>query len=408
MGKLIIVMATAFVDMMGLLVILPLLPFYAAHFGARGLVVGLLVSSVAIAQMLSALVWGRVSDRYGRRPALLAGLGLSGVGYLVFALANSLGLLFVSQLIQGTGGGTLGVIQAYVADATKPEDRARSLGWLSAATNLGVIIGPVFGSIAIAWGRAAPGLLAAALCAANLTFAWRFLAESHDRPLVRATDVQSETSRQTVLCVITQLNEPASRLIWMYAIAMGASLGMTAILSLFLAERFQVNEKTIGGVFIFIGAISVIVRAFILGWMVDRLGEARLSRLGLTLLAAGLATMALAQSYLPLVLAITLIPLGTAFTFPCVTALLSRLISRQERGLYMGVQQTLGGMALVLGPIWAGFSYDHLGRGVPFWTSSVLVLITILIGLGIGSPRQRSCDSPSAADQHPTTKYAGS
>lgn len=408
MDKLVVLMATAFVDMMGLFIVLPRLPFYALRFGGHGLAVGLLLSSVAIAQILSAPVWGRISDRYGRRPALLAGLGVSGVGYLVFASANSLWLLFISQLIQGAGGGTLGVIQAYVADATKPEDRVRSLGWLSAATNLGVIIGPVFGSLAMVWGRPAPGLFAAALCALNLIFAWRFLTESHDVHAPRSADLETKASRQTVLRVITHSNEPASRLIWIYAIAMGASLGLTAVLALFLAERFQVNEKTIGWFFIYIGAISVIARAFILGWMVDRLGEVRLSRLGSTMLAVGLAAMPLAQGYVPLALAVALVPLGTAFTFPCVTALLSRVISRHERGLYMGVQQTFSGMALVLGPIWAGFAYDRLGRGVPFWTSSLLVLGTILLGLGIESLEPRPCDSSAAADQHPTTKCAGS
>src|SRR5687768_15656042 len=151
-------MITAFVDMVGLLMVIPLLPFYAVDLGGSGLIVGLLVSSFSLAQLISAPLWGRVSDRYGRRPALIAGLLFSAAAYVVFAFATSIWLLLLSRLVQGAGGGTTGVIQAYVADASEPKDRAKSLGWISAATNLGVAIGPALGSLTYGLGREAPGL----------------------------------------------------------------------------------------------------------------------------------------------------------------------------------------------------------------------------------------------------------
>jgi multidrug resistance protein len=377
-------MVTAFVDMVGLLMVLPLLPFYARGLGGSALIVGLLVSSFSAAQLLSAPIWGKFSDRYGRRPALLIGLGASALAFIVFAFANSLWMLFLSRLVQGAGGGTTGVIQAYVADATEPENRARSLGWLSAATNLGVTIGPALGSLTLGWGRPAPGLIAASLCIINMIFAFNYLTESHDAR-ARAAGRKSRTtsSRGAVWMVLTRSSEPAPRLIWIYAIGMGAFTGATAILALFLADEFRVNEKTIGYFFAYMGAISVITRAGVLGWMVDRFGEARLSRLGGVLLATGLAAIPLTHHYWTLALAVAFVPLGTAFTFPCVTALLSRVIAGHERGLYMGVQQTYGGLARVIFPIWAGFAYDRLGHGIPFWTSAVLVIGTIFLGLGM-------------------------
>jgi multidrug resistance protein len=382
LGKLLVLMVTAFVDMVGLLAVVPLLPFYAVEFGANGLVVGLLVSSFSIAQLIAAPMWGRVSDRYGRRPALLAGLGASAIAYVVFAFADSIVLLFLSRLVQGAGGGTVSVIQAYVADATKPQDRAKSLGWLSAATNLGVTIGPVLGSLAARWGPSAPGLFAAGLCLVNIAFAYRYLTESHTEA-ARLSGPRSGTSRDAVRRVITHSAEPAPRLIWIYTIAMGAFQGMTAVLALFLAAQFGVTAKNIGFFFMYIGAISVVTRALVLGRMVDWLGEMRLSRVGLVLLGAGLALMPLTRDLLAFALAAALVPLGTAFTFPCVTALLSHVIQPHERGLYMGVQQTFGGAARVLAPIWAGFAWDHLGHGVPFWTSALLVAGTLLLGLGV-------------------------
>ncbi|MQA90516.1 MAG: MFS transporter [Gemmatimonas sp.] len=376
-------MITAFVDMVGLLMVIPLLPFYAVELGGAGMIVGVLVSSYAVAQLLSAPLWGRVSDRYGRRPALLIGLGFAAVAYVIFSYAGSILALLLSRLVQGAGGGTTGVIQAYVADTTEPENRARSLGWISAATNLGVAIGPVLGSLTYTFGREVPGLCAAALCLLNMLFAWRFLRESHDTAAARAEGVKIRRSREAVLGVVANSGDPASRLIWIYALAMGAFQGMTTVLALFLAFRFDVTEESIGYFFMYIGAISVLTRAAILGPLVDRLGEVRLSRLGIVLLAAGLTLIPLTHEYFTLAVAVALVPLGTAFTFPCITALFSKVVSRHERGLYMGVQQTFGGLARVLGPLWAGWAYDNLGVGIPFWTGAILVAGTLLLGTGM-------------------------
>ncbi len=406
--KLFALMATAFIDMIGLLMIIPIIPFYAKELAANGLQLGpvhlgigmiqaVLVASFTVAQLLSAPAWGRFSDKHGRRPALLIALGASALAYLVFGFATSLLVLFLSRILQGAGGGTVGVIQAYVADAVGPEDRARSLGWLSAATNLGVALGPVLGSAAIslgkadlvpgestwALGRAAPGIVAAVLCLVNMWFVHHYLKESrevHEHP---AGAPKRKTSGEAVWRVLSHSGEPASRLIWIYAIAMGSFQGVTAMLPLFLAARFQVDEGNIGYFFMYVGAISVFTRVLLLGRAVDRLGEARLSRWGVTLLALGILGMPLSSNIVFLAIAVALIPLGTAFTFPCVTALLSRVINPSERGLYMGLQQTFGGVARIAVPLWAGFAFDRLGVGIPFYTSAVAVFLTIFLGLGL-------------------------
>src|SRR5216117_1155086 len=163
-----ILMAVAFVDMIGLTLVLPLLALYALHLHASPTTIGFLTASFPVAQLVASPIWGRVSDRYGRRPALLVGLSASAIAYLIFGLAGSLWLLFVSRFVQGLGGGTTGVAQAYVADTMVPSERAKALGWLSAATSAGVIIGPALGSLAARTGQAGPGLLAAGLCLINV------------------------------------------------------------------------------------------------------------------------------------------------------------------------------------------------------------------------------------------------
>src|SRR5437868_5496411 len=385
-AKLAVLIITNFVDMVGLLMIIPLMPFYAREMGGGALIVAILMGSFTAAQLISAPWWGRFSDRYGRRPALLVGLTASCIAYVVFAFANSIWLLLLSRVVQGAGGGTVGVIQAYVADSVEPDNRAKALGWLSAATNVGVAIGPAIGSAALRLGSRGPGLTAATLCLINIYFAWRFLRES--REMTEAHEKKPRTSRAVIARVLTHPGEAAPRLIWIYAIAMGAFSGLMAILALFLADRFGVTRDHIWIFYTYVGAISVITRAGILGRLVDRYGEAYLSKVGLILLATGLATLPLARGYFSLAIAVALIPLGTAFTFPCVTSMLSRVISSRERGLYMGVQQTFGGVGRVLIPLWAGFSYDHFGKSVPLFTSAALVIGVIALGYGIDDGRK--------------------
>jgi MFS family permease len=423
-AKLLTLMLTAFMDMVGLLMIIPLLPFYVKALGGEGIyflgihigigiITGFIIAAFTVAQLLSAPLWGRFSDRVGRRPTLLIALTASGIAYLIFGFADSLLLLFLSRIVQGAGGGTVGVIQAYVADSTPPQDRARALGWLSATTNLGVALGPVLGSFAITLGKrdlmpgpetlqmghAAPGIVAAALCLVNIAFAARYITES--RNLADHAPVEGEvrrTSREAIWRVITHSSETSSRLIWIYAISIGAFQGSFSVLALFLNARFNVTEQTIGYFFMYIGSISVFTRVLLLGRMVDWLGEVKLSRLGLLLLAAGVLGMPLSRNLWMLAITVALIPLGTAFTFPCVTAMLSRVISPRERGLYMGMQQTYGGVARVIAPLFFGWSFDTLGVSSPYFFASAFIVATILLSPQIAEIVQKPARSTQAAD----------
>lgn len=419
--RLMTLMAVAFMDMVGLLMVVPLLPFYVKKLGGEGVNIGgmhlgigilsgIIASAFTVAQLLSSPLWGRFSDKFGRRPALLIALSAAGVAYIVFGFAESLWLLLVSRIVQGAGGGTVGVIQAYVADTTEPEHRARNLGWLSAATNLGVALGPVVGAFAVVLGRkdlmpgspqlrmgeAAPGIVAAMLCGITILFAWKYLKESKTQ---HHHESERRRPRDAVMRVLTHGSDPSSRLIWIYAIAIGAFQGTFPVLPLFLNAKFAVTEETIGYFFMYIGSISVFARVLLLGKLVDRMGEARLSRFGLVLLSLGLFTMPLAPNLLFLALSVAMLPLGTAFTFPCVTALLSRVTNPADRGLYMGLQQSFGGVSRIIAPLWAGFAFDALGQQVPFFTAAVFVLGTISLGLGLDQYAKRP--APVAAAPPP-------
>jgi MFS family permease len=397
MSRLLVLFVTAFVDMVGLAMIVPLLPFYATDLGASATVVGVLVSAFSVAQLAVAPLWGRFSDRYGRRPAILAGLLLTAGAYLLFAAARSVPALLLSRLVQGMGGGTIGVVQAYVADASTSEQRTKSLGWLSAVTSLGAVAGPAFGSAMISLGgKSAPGLAAAILALLVAGFAARYLVES--RELVASgshAHAARTSSRGAIARVISHWREPASRLIWIYTVGIGAFYGTIQVVPLLLQHRLGVTERTVGYFVMYLGGMGVVIRSLLLGRAVDRLGEVRLSRLGLVLLAAGLAGTGLAVHGGLLFLGFTLMPLGTAFLFPCVTGLLSRVVPSDERGLYMGVQHTFGGTSRVLFPVAAGVLMDRYGVGVPFWLAGLLVLAVLPFAWGLAD--SLSAESPAAA-----------
>jgi multidrug resistance protein len=361
-----------FVDMMGFAMVLPLLPFYALKLHATPEMVGWMIASFSVAQLVAAPIWGRVSDRYGRRPALLIGLTASALAFLVFGFATSLWLLFLSRIVQGAGGGTTGVAQAYVSDTVERKDRARALGWLSAATNAGVSIGPAIGSLATHVSRAAPGYFAAGLCFVNVIAAWKWLPESR-------AGVKTTTKRKPVWdAALTVLANPAGkaeRLIWIYGVGMLAFSLLTSILALWLGARFGVNEKSIGIYFVYYGGLSFVMRSVFLGPVVDRMGEVGALRLGTVLLAFGMLLYPVVPTVWMMIFIIPFVPIGTALMFPAVTSLLSHAVDPAELGTMMGVAQTFAGIARVIAPIVGTIMFQRVGISAPFIFGGCIVLL---------------------------------
>lgn len=402
-------MATVFVDMMGFLMVLPVLPFYAKRLGASPFLIGLMVSVFALAQLLVSPFWGKLSDRRGRRPTLMLGICIATVAFLLLALACSewamarispqwlIALIFISRFVAGAGGATTGVVQAYVGDAIVPEERAKALGWISAATSAGVMLGPALGSLAAFGGPAVPGLVATGLCLVNLLFVNRWLPESSSAEArAEAKQERRGSLARRMLEVFVHPQRPVARLIWIYAVGMMAFMGMNAVLALFLQARFGITEKSFGLIYAFVGSISLVMRSLLLGPAVRRFGESGVMRVGLLALAAGYALQALAPTMITFGAAIMLIPVGTALLFPASSSLVSRFALRHELGATMGVQQAYGGVARLVGPIWAGYTFERFGPGAPFWISCALALATLVFAGGLHA------DAPPSVAASPT------
>jgi len=391
MKRISVLMATAFVDMIGFAIVLPLLPLYALRFDVDVWLIGWLIAAFSVTQLASAPMWGRFSDRYGRRPAILLGLCTSAVAFVIFGFANSLTLLFATRLVQGIGGGTTGVLQAYVADATAPRDRSRAFGWLSAATAAGFMVGPAIASLSfwLGLGPEYPGLIAAGLCLVNIVFAWKWLPESprHEERNAEeegagAVPAVRRSVRAAMVEVLTEPRREVPRLIWIYAVGMLGFTSMTAVMTLFLASRFGVNERTIGPFFIYIGFLSILMRAIVLGRAVDRFGETRVMRAGAILLAIGLFAIPLPTFLVGTVIVMSLVPIGTALLFPNVSALVSFRTPNAELGQMLGVQQSFGGVARVIAPLWATAVFQ-VGPSLPFFISAGVVALMTLLAFSV-------------------------
>jgi MFS family permease len=371
-----VLMASVFIDMLGFLMVLPILPFYAERLGANATTIGLLIAAFSFAQLATSPLWGKLSDHWGRRPVLLIALSASGVAFVLFALADSVWMLFLSRLAQGAGGGTTGVAQAYVSDSVGHEERAKVLGWLSAATNAGVMIGPALGALATTLDPRAPGFVAAGLCFLNVLFAWRWLPESsHADDRVRPP---RGSTRRALKRVLREPGEPVSALIWIYTAGMMAFFALNGVLALYLGRRFGVTDKTIGWFYFCVGAASLLMRTLVLGPAVRRFGERGVMRLGIMALTAGLLAIPIPHRLWGFALAMLLIPIGTALLFPATSSLISRFAPRTEVGQTLGLQQSFGAVARMLGPVWAGALFDHVSLSAPFWTASALMASTTL------------------------------
>lgn len=371
--RLSVLIATGCVDMIGFAMVLPLLPFYALKLQATPEMIGAMTAAFSVAQLLSSPLWGRVSDRYGRRPALLVGLLASAAAYVVFGFANAVWLLFASRIIQGAGGGTTGVAQAYVADTVAPRDRAQALGWLSAATSLGVMVGPVIGSLAHRLGPQAPGIVAAGLCLLNVFFAWRWLPESNVPLAAGQPHPERKSLWRAVGSVVRQPRSAVPRLIWIYGAGMLGFTAMTSVLALFLGLEFGITERTIGYFFLYVGLLSFVMRSVLLGPIVRRIGETGAMRAGTVMLTVGLLLYPFATNLWILAAIIPFVPIGTALLFPSTTALMSHATERAELGTTMGVAQTFAGVARVVAPLIATSAFQRFGPAMPFYVAGIIV-----------------------------------
>jgi multidrug resistance protein len=358
---------TVALDLVGFGIILPILPLYAERFGASPTTVGLLLASFSIAQLLFAPVWGAVSDRIGRKPVLVLSLVGTAVGSLVTGLAGSLPLLFLGRILDGMSGASVSVAQASVADLAPPQERARLFGLLGAAFGVGFVAGPALGALAALGGARLPFLVAAGVAGVNAVAALRRLPETHvDRGAAAVDDLRSTVSKPP---------SGLSRLLLIAFFSLVAFSAFEATFALFGERRLSFGPASTGVVFTAVGLVLVAVQTTLVRPTVARLGESTTLRAALVVNAAGLALLAAVHSWFLLVPALLALVVGQGLAQPSLRSVVSGRARAGQRGRALGIQQSAGGLARVVGPIAGGLAFEHVGTGFPFLAGALVMAV---------------------------------
>ncbi len=381
MSPLVIIFLTVFIDLVGFGIIIPMLPFYAEAYGATALQVGLLATSFSLMQFLFAPVWGRLSDRVGRRPVILAGLIGSAVSYFAFGMADTLAMLFAARILAGIAGANIPTAQAFIADSTTAENRAKGMGLVGAAFGLGFILGPAIGGFLSQWGYHAPAFFAAALSFANFIAGWFLLPESLP-PEKRG----ARRARGRVEAFQQAMARPALPLVLLVSfLVMTSFSAFESMFALFAGVRFGYGATTIGYLFAWVGMVLAIVQGVLVGKVIKRIGEHRLVPAAILAMALALAAHAFVPNVPSLMAAMGLLAAGMGFNSPSILSMVSRLADPADQGTTLGVSQSLASLARIVGPVWGGFVFDQFGIAVPFLTSSALMLVAC--GLSVAAVR---------------------
>lgn len=366
-----------FLDMVAFAIILPVLPFYAMSLGGAGLWLGILLTSYSAAKLVGATLAGRLSDRFGRKPLLLVGLFGSGLSFLLTGMAGSLVVLALARAVAGFFGGTIATAQAYVADVTRPGERARYMGLLGAAIGCGFIVGPGIGAGLGRHGFTVVTTVAAALAVLNALVAF-FLV--HETPRQREHKMPRGSWQELVV-------QPASMVILgAMFLTLFAFVSMETTLAFVARAEYDLDERGFGLILVYVGVVMIIVQGGIVGRLAPRVGERRLAAMGALLLGSSLFLLPFAQSFVAAMAFLCVLAVGQGLVSPTLSTLLSRLTSESAQGGMLGLGQSVASAARAVGPVLAGWLYDQ-GVSWPFVLAGTAAMIAALGLTWLGSAR---------------------
>lgn len=365
-----------FIDLLGFGLIIPIIPLYAKHgFHASDMTVGLVISIFSFMQLLTTPLWGRLSDKVGRKPVLLAGLLFSVVGYVMFSVAATLPMLFLARALSGLGGGNISAAQAYIADVTAVEDRAKGMGLLGAAFGLGFAFGPFIGGIVSSYGLHYPGFVAAGLSALAFVSTLILVPESNN-PAHRAEHRSTFTLKEAG----KTLKRPHILFLMMLTLlAIFAYANIYASFPLLAFEQYGYSEREVGYLFAFIGIVGAVTQGGLIRPLLNRMSEKSVFILGAIGMMIGLTLIPFHVSALVLHLVLAVLSIGTGLVNPTVMSLVSKHAERHEQGVALGMGQSFSALGRVMGPIWAGIATQSFGYMSPFFTGGVVMLLVIIL-----------------------------
>lgn len=384
---------TVFIDLIGFGIIIPLLPLYAEKFGADATTVGLLLMSYSLMQFFFAPMWGRLSDRIGRRPVLLISLTISAIGYSIWGAATSLEMLFVSRIVAGFGNANLAVAQAYIADVTPEDYRSQGMGMIGAAFGLGFVLGPAIAGIASKFGIAPNvlGYFAAAFSVIDLIFTAAMLPE----PENRQQSSHNPFSLGMGFYFKTLINRKYALSLFIFFIATFAFANMETTLVLLTSKFYGFTMEDNSWLFVGLGLIMVFVQGFLIRKIGKIYPDSLLITSGTALIAIGLVLTPITHNLVVLCVALIILATGSGINNPSNSSLLSKLAPADETGGVMGIGQSMSTLGRILGPITGGYLFDHMGPGSPYFVGAAVMTVACLLSLKLPRIQKVPASTPA-------------
>jgi MFS transporter, DHA1 family, tetracycline resistance protein len=386
---LIIIFLTILIDLIGFGIVIPLLTFYAEEYSATPLDIGLLVSSYSLMQFIFSPILGGLSDKYGRRPILFLSIIGSGIGYLMIGLAGSLWMIYAGRIFGGITAGNLSTAQAYIADVTTRENRAKGMGLFGMAFGLGFILGPALAGVLSKFGIHVPFYFAAGLSFANAVLLYFVLPES--RKIGATTEVSKRKNRVAELAEVFK-DARFTTITLQYFLLVTAFSMMTTSFAYYTSFKFGYNAEQTGYLLAFVGLLAVVMQGGLLGTLAKKFGEAKLVVFGCFMLVISFAIVPFVskdEGGLGALLAgVACFALGNSMASPSLTSLASKNANDFEQGKVLGIMQSAASLARVIGPLLCGVLLNNALQQVDnstllrnFWTAAVIMILTLFVAI---------------------------
>lgn len=398
-APLLLIFLTVFIDLVGFGLIIPVMPSYAQSLHADSFTIGLLIAAYSFMQFLFTPFWGRLSDHVGRRPILLLSLGASTLGYLIWGFSSSLVMLFLSRLVAGAGNANIACAQAYVADITTQENRAKGMGLIGAAFGLGFVLGPVIGGLCLAGhfpekfgqfsqllhlpinttlgGLQLVGFVAAALSLIDLILTFFLLPEPEKRSAAGSERFNIKPS----FYFDTLTSQELRLSLAIFFISTFAFANMEATLVLLTSKEYGFSPFQNSMMFTYIGLLIVFVQGGLIHRLVKKCGEKSLIGIGCLLIAAGLLLTPLTVDLRVLAIALALLSFGSGINTPSNQSMLSKLAAGDKVGGVLGVGQSLSTLGRILGPLVGGAAFQYLGVAAPYYIGAAAMFLAFILSL---------------------------
>ncbi len=366
-------------DIVGMSILFPVAPYIVQRYSNDALMVTMLTVIYAGAQFFAAPALGKISDRVGRRPVLLISVFGSAVGYFVFGMGGALWVLFLARLIDGITGGNLSTASAYIVDISKPEERAQNFTLLGIAYGVGFILGPALGGLLGQWNLNAPAYAAGLIFLASTALVYFLLPESLPKDR-RATSRLRLNDFNPFASVAQMLFRPGLGLILLILALFNFSFdGINSVMGVFIKNKFTASPLTLGLLMVVVGMATALVQGVLTGRLVPRYGEKRMAFVGLLASVIGWPALMLARA-LWMLFPIAFLQSGiTGFIWTTTGPLATSYVPEHEQGQLAGVNVALSGLMSMLGPLWAGATYDHVSPNTPFWMGSIILLVACVL-----------------------------